>query len=368
MANKKIRNATITSYNNITFKSKLECNVAKILDSFNIPYHYEEMKFILQDTFKYQEESIRAITYTPDFIIGNIIIECKGYPSDSWKIKRKLFLKILKEKYPEFCYKEIYSIKDLLSFMETDDRFITYNIRVKRLNGSIVGEYNSVSEAMESLNLEGKCRGNINSCLIGTRSKAFNYVWERVESVFIPFEGEIWKDVVGFEGLYYVSSFGRVASAQFHNVHNFRLMSLTDIDGYKFVKLRDWRKGVYGSYAVHRLVAEAFIPNIDIKPQVDHIDTNPSNNNITNLRWVTQSENQHNPITEERLRNHMISMNKNKIGPKASAEKKKKIVIFNNGISLVKYSSISEASRKTGLSTCSIQRWCNRRIKGWSYE
>ena len=179
---------------------------------------------------------------------------------------------------------------------------------------------------------------------------------------------ETWKSVVGFEGLYEVSNLGNVRSVQFHGKKRVKELSQTsDKLGYRRVKLRKWDESVAGSFQVHRLVAEAFIPNPDNKPQVDHIDTNPSNNNVDNLRWVTSLENQQNPITIKRLRDNITDMNKRGIGPKISAEKKRKSVLFNDGTSIIEYPSITRAARETGLSTCSIQRWCNRQVKGWSY-
>ena len=50
-------------------------------------------------------------------------------------------------------------------------------------------------------------------------------------------------------------------------------------------------------FFIHRAVAELYIPNPDNKPDIDHIDTDRTNNNVYNLRWVTQAENNRNPLT-----------------------------------------------------------------------
>ncbi|MFP7199698.1 NUMOD4 motif-containing HNH endonuclease [Lysinibacillus halotolerans] len=115
-------------------------------------------------------------------------------------------------------------------------------------------------------------------------------------------EKEVWKDIKGYEGMYQVSNLGRVKSlpriVQRSNGRNYtvkeRLLKIRDLKfkgGKKTRKTVRLKSGENKIYLVHRLVAEAFIPNPDALPQVNHIDGNPSNNNVDNLEWVTCKEN-----------------------------------------------------------------------------
>lgn len=112
---------------------------------------------------------------------------------------------------------------------------------------------------------------------------------------------EIWKDIPGYEGLYQVSNLGRVKSLDrtikqkdahgghclFH--YKERLLKIAiATDGYGRVSLANDGR----SHSVHRLVAQTFIPNPENKPMVNHINGNRADNNVSNLEWCTNQENQ----------------------------------------------------------------------------
>lgn len=101
---------------------------------------------------------------------------------------------------------------------------------------------------------------------------------------------EIWKPVCGYEKLYDVSSYGRVRSHPRNGtVKSVHILSYSMNKGRKRVTLS--KDDECRQFQVHRLVAEAFIPNPDNKPEVNHIDGDPGNNNVSNLEWATRSEN-----------------------------------------------------------------------------
>jgi hypothetical protein len=114
---------------------------------------------------------------------------------------------------------------------------------------------------------------------------------------------EIWKDVEGFVGYYQVSNLGNVRSLPRtsntgKNLTGRTLRLLRTAKGYLRVVL--YKNGTRTALSVHQVVATAFIPNPQNKPQVDHINCVKDDNRVENLRWVTQSENQLNPITSKR--------------------------------------------------------------------
>lgn len=93
--NKKVKNATEVKYDGIKFRSKLEVYTYKKLKEYKIYAEYETLKLELISPFEYKGVKVRKMTYTPDFVSDNFIIECKGRPNDVWPIKYKLFLNYL---------------------------------------------------------------------------------------------------------------------------------------------------------------------------------------------------------------------------------------------------------------------------------
>lgn len=110
---------------------------------------------------------------------------------------------------------------------------------------------------------------------------------------------EVWKDVVGYEGIYEVSNYGRVRTHKDKTTHSVRhgtrkwkqrILKEKSPEG-RDVRVTLWKNKKPKDFLVHRLVAFAFIPQIDGKNCINHIDGNPKNNHVENLEWCTYQEN-----------------------------------------------------------------------------
>ena len=114
---------------------------------------------------------------------------------------------------------------------------------------------------------------------------------------------EIWKDIEGYEGLYQVSNLGRVKSLErkIRKRNGYRtikeLIKKPTLGKNGYLKICLCKNCRVKFYSLHRIVAETFIPNPENKPQVDHINTNKTDNRVENLRWCTNKENDNNPLS-----------------------------------------------------------------------
>lgn len=116
---------------------------------------------------------------------------------------------------------------------------------------------------------------------------------------------EIWKDIVGFEGLYQISSLGRVKSLTRKTIDGKQLKEKIlkpgiDSKGYYHIILRKDNKSF--DKRVHVLVALSFLPNPNNYSDVMHLDESRTNNNVNNLKWGTRKENCNFPLRKERLK------------------------------------------------------------------
>lgn len=176
---------------------------------------------------------------------------------------------------------------------------------------------------------------------------------------------EIWKDIEGYEGLYQVSNLGNVKSLNYRctNIEKNLKQGLRP-KGYPFVRLT--KNKIEKLYSIHRLVANAFIPNPDNLPCVNHKDENPLNNNVENLEWCTQ---QYNCLYG--TRNKRITETKNK---NCSFSCEKPIIQLDKNNNFInEYKSITEASKYTNIELSNIRKCCIKERKSaggyvWKYK
>ena len=107
---------------------------------------------------------------------------------------------------------------------------------------------------------------------------------------------EIWKDIEGYEGLYQVSNFGRVKSLDRYVLRNgnslfVKGIVLSQLNNRGYLTVRLCNSGKYKNYFVHRLVACAFVENLNNYTEVNHIDEDKHNNDFRNLEWCDRKYN-----------------------------------------------------------------------------
>lgn len=174
---------------------------------------------------------------------------------------------------------------------------------------------------------------------------------------------EIWAPVKGYEGLYEVSSFGRVRSLGNGNSNNSKVRILNpskNSDGYLGVVL--YKNGKSKSCKVHRLVAEAFLPNWFDEHEVNHRDEQKTNNNIYNLEWCDHKYNSN-------YGTRIIRITEKNTNGKCS---KTILQLTKNGELVREWTSINEANRN-GFDQSNICNCCQGKRKThkgyiWRYK
>ena len=177
-------------------------------------------------------------------------------------------------------------------------------------------------------------------------------------------KGEIWKPVRNYEGKYMVSNTGEVKSLNYRRTGKERILKGVDYgEGYLYVSL--WKDGKVKQCRINRLVAQAFIPNPNNLPEVNHKNEDKTDNRVENLEWCSKSHNVNhgtrNKRAAEKLKGKKHSEEHNKkIGKKLS----KPVFSVDKESGLIMWwQSAMEASRQTGIAQSNITLCCQGKVK-----
>lgn len=186
------------------------------------------------------------------------------------------------EKFQDWVYHEVLPSIRKYGYYVAPNTIFDFNLVAK-----LIPEINLTDDQMNFLKLATPMLSTQASAMIKRLLSDYGKNTNVTDLIVLDMLGEIWKDVNKFLGLYQISTEGRIKS--FHRGKVKIIEPNTNEDGYLNIGL--YKDGKTITYAVHRLVAEAFIPNPLNLPEVDHRDNNPANNRVTNLRWCTRKQN-----------------------------------------------------------------------------
>jgi len=164
---------------------------------------------------------------------------------------------------------------------------------------------------------------------------------------------ETWKPVVGFEGLYEVSSSGKVRGIKRGKIVSQHIHRT----GYMYTVLTKNSKP--HTLSVHRIVAKAFIPNPDNKREVNHKDFNKTNNNLKNLEWATTQENRDWNLQSEKL----VKKRKETLAKMTEKTRVKVNQYDLNGNFVKTWDCIRSAGKTLKIDESNISTCCRGRLK-----
>lgn len=172
---------------------------------------------------------------------------------------------------------------------------------------------------------------------------------------FVGIKGEIWKDIAGYEGYYEISNLGRVRNS-------LKRVITKKLNGNGYFRLILYKNKVQKNKTIHRLLAEAFIPNPENKPQVNHINGIKTDFRLQNLEWVTGKENS--------IHAHVNGFTKNTYekGLNHVGRKVTKDLFDDIKEQLFKKIRGTEIARQTGLSVTTISKIKHNRYKNIAWE
>ena len=188
--------------------------------------------------------------------------------------------------------------------------------------------------------------------------------------MYINTDEEIWKDVKGYEGIFKISNTGkliRVKNSPNMPDNNVLKGEVTKF-GYRQYHMR--LKGVSKRLKAHRLVAEAFIPNPNNLPQVNHIDGDKLNNNVKNLEWCDQKHNNRHALATG-LREIDMQQVRNMHKTMAKKQQRKVNQLDLNGNLIKQFDSMNGAADYFGGHSSNIRRVCKGKGKtafGYKWE
>ena len=199
-------------------------------------------------------------------------------------------------------------------------------------------------------------------------SAALRPLRESLGLVFLVMQKEIWVPIDGYENLYEISNLGRIKRLhrEIHRrkmgvlVLQERILSPGVNKGYPRMLLYD-SKGRKANFSIHRLVANAFIPNPDGKPCIDHINGIRTDNRVENLRWCTSAENNGYELARKHISEGKIGRKNGMFGRsgKNSPSHKPVLQYDLDGNFIRKYYGIMEAQRETGVQFKNISKVCH---------